>query len=125
MPTYQLPTETFQSATFYDCVNRPIAAAIQGADGSFTMDLRQISYSSQGSQPATMFTLTGYDSRGNKTVTVDAKGNSTLQIFDGASRPLELQQLMRQNGLGNQGPAANSIPARRDRARPDSHAETF
>jgi len=60
------------------------------------------------SQPATMFALTGYDSRGNKTVTVDAKGNSTLQIFDGASRPLESQQLMRQNGLGNQGPAANS-----------------
>ena len=53
-------------------------------------------------------TLIGYDSRGNKTVTVDAKGNSVLQIFDGASRPLESQQLMRQNGLGNQGPAANS-----------------
>ncbi len=100
--------ETFRSATFYDGLNKPIAAAMQGADGSFTTNLTQISYSNQGSQPATMFTLTGYDSRGNKTVAVDAKGNSVLQIFDGASRPLESQQLMRQNGLGNQGPAANS-----------------
>ncbi len=101
-------TETFQSAMFYDCLNKPIATATQGADGSFTTDLTQISYSNQGSPPATMFTLTGYDSRGNKTAAVDAKGNSVLQIFDGASRPLESQQLMRQNGLGNQGPAANS-----------------
>ncbi len=101
-------TESFQSAMFYDCLNKPVATAAQGADGSFTTDLTQISYSNQGSQPATMFTLTGYDSRGNKTVTVDAKGNSTLQIFDGASRPLESQQLMRLNGLGNQGPATNS-----------------
>ncbi len=101
-------TETFQSAVFYDCLNKPVATATQGADGSFTTDLTQISYSDQGSQPATMFTLSGYDSRGNKSVTVDARGNSVLQIFDGASRPIESQQLMRQNGLGNQGPAANS-----------------
>jgi len=78
----------------------PLALAVTG--------VTQISYSNQGSPPATMFTLTGYDSRGNRTVTVDAKGNSVLQIFVGASRPLESQQLMRQNGLGNQGLVANS-----------------
>ncbi len=100
--------EVFQSASFYDCINRPIAMAMQGSDGTFTTDLTQISYNNQGTQPATMFTLSGYDSRGNKPVTVDAKGNSVLQIFDGASRMLESQQLMRQNGLGNQGPAANA-----------------
>ena len=54
-------------------------------------------------------TLIGYDSRGNRTVAIGANGNSTLQILDGASRQLETQQLMRENGLGTQGPqAANS-----------------
>ncbi len=90
------------------CPNKPVAAAMQGADGSFTTDLTQISYSNRGSQPATMFTLIGYDSRGNKTVTVDAKGNSTLQIFDGASRTLESQQLMHQNGF----PSITVLPRR-------------
>ena len=32
-------TETFQSAMFYDCLNKPVATATQGADGSFTTDL--------------------------------------------------------------------------------------
>ena len=101
-------TEVFQSATFYDGRNKPIATAMQGADGTFTTDLTQISYSNQGSPPATMFTLTGYDSRGNRTIVIDARGHSSVQTFDGASRPLESRQLLRQNGLGNQGPAANS-----------------
>ena len=81
---------------------------MQGADGSFTTDLTQIAYASQGSQPATIFTLTGHDSRGNQTVGIDGKGNSVVAIFDGASRAIESQQLQRYNGLGNQGPAGNS-----------------
>ena len=99
--------EVFQSAAFYDCLNQTIATASQGADGTFTTDLTQIAYSNQGSQPGTIFTLNGYDSRGNGTVSIDGKGNSVLQILDGASRLLETQQLLRQNGLGNQGPAQN------------------
>ena len=59
-------------------------------------------------KPATIFTLTGYDSRGNQTVGIDGKGNSVVAIFDGASRAIESQQLQRYNGLGNQGPAGNS-----------------
>ena len=59
-------------------------------------------------KPATIFTLTGYDSRGNQTVGIDGKGNSVVAIFDGASRAIESQQLQRYNGLGNQGPTGNS-----------------
>ncbi len=88
-------TEVFQSATFYDGRNKPIATAMQGTDGTFTSDLTQISYSNQGSPPATMFTLTGYDSRGNRTIVIDARGHSSVQTFDGASRPLESRQLLR------------------------------
>ena len=100
--------ETFITATFYDCLNRSVATATQGADGAFTTDFASVQYTGQGVDPSTLFAFTGYDSRGNATVTVDPNGNSTLQIFDGASRRLESQQLLRSNGLGNQGPAANS-----------------
>ncbi len=100
--------EIFISAAFHDCLNRPTATAMQGTDGSFTTDLTQIAYAGQGSQPATIFTLTGYNSRGNQTVGIDGKGNSVITIFDGASRAIESQQLQRYNGLGNQGPAGNS-----------------
>lgn len=106
MSIYRPFNEFFQSATFYDCLNRPVAAAMQGTDGTFTTALTQstnwagiaVPAFNWAALPPTLMTLTGYDSRGNKTVSIDANGNSTLQMFDGASRPLESDQLMRQNG---------------------------
>ncbi len=36
--------------------------------------------SMDASKPATIFTLAGYDSRGNQAVSVDGKGNSVIKI---------------------------------------------
>ena len=100
--------EVFNSATFYDCLNKPIANAMQGADGNFTTAFTTVEYTATGVDPSTLFAFTGYDSRGNTTAGIDPNGNSTLSVFDGASRLIESQQLQRYNGLGNQGPAGNS-----------------
>ena len=35
------------------------------------------------SKPATIFTLIGFDSRGNQTVSIDGKGNSVVKIMEG------------------------------------------
>ncbi len=40
------------------------------------------------SKLSTIFTLTGYDSRGNTTVGIDGKGNSVIKIMDGREREL-------------------------------------
>ena len=34
-------------------------------------------------QPGTIFTPTGYDNRGNQTVSIDGKGNSVVKIMEG------------------------------------------
>ena len=90
--------ETFASATFFDCLNRPTVTAMQGPDGSFNPSLAFPGCCSWSTLPVgcppwltgngTIFTFTGYDSRGNRTNLIDPKPNTTVWSFDGASRQL-------------------------------------
>jgi len=82
----------------YDALNRLVVSASQGADGSLSTDL---------SDDQTLFTLFGYDSRNNRTLLVDPKGNTSLSLYDGANRLVEARQHLRQDGDGSNGPEAN------------------
>ena len=86
-----IPTESFGSLMLYDVMNRLVQRCDQGADGSLSSDL---------SDPNTLFTLTGYDSRGNTTDTIDPKQNTTITVYDGISRQLQTQQHLRTDGEG-------------------------
>ena len=52
-------------------------------------------------------TFTGYDSRGNVTLSIDPNGNTVTVLWDGAGRKLETRQQLRQNGLGRNPPVNN------------------
>lgn len=99
--TILLPSETpveneeFSTAIRYDALNRPVVAANQGADGTLSTVL---------SDAGSLFTVVGYDSRGNKTIEIDPKQNTSLSVFDGASRPIESLEHLRINGQGVNGP---------------------
>jgi RHS repeat-associated protein len=86
-----IPTESFGALMLYDVMNQRVQSCGQGADGSLSSSL---------SDPNTLFTLTGYDSRGNKTNLIDPKQNTTVWKFDGASRNLENDQHLRTDGDG-------------------------
>lgn len=102
--------ETFASATFFDCLNRPIATAMQGPDGSFSPSLAFPGCSSWATLPVgcppwltengTIFSFTGYDSRNNRTTLIDPKANTTVTAFDGANRQLQTNQHLRTAGSG-------------------------
>ncbi len=107
-------TETFSSAMFYDCLNRLVLRAEQGADGTFNANL--VVYNNgpfwqlSGS---TLVNCLGYDSRGNRALSIDPKGNSSITVFDGASREIQTQQHLRQKGQGQNPPAVGDtfLPA--------------
>jgi YD repeat-containing protein len=100
-----VPNEVFISFTWFDSLNRPIVSGTQGADGNLTADLG-LCCPWQG-LPTTLFSLIGCDSRGNRLTVTDPKSNVVVSVFDGASRLIETQQEMRQNGDGRNGPYAN------------------
>ncbi|MCE9551798.1 MAG: choice-of-anchor D domain-containing protein, partial [Planctomycetes bacterium] len=56
--------------------------------------------------PSSLIGYHGYDSRGNQVLAIDPKGNTTVTVFDGASRPVLVQQHLRRRGQGSQPPAA-------------------
>ena len=93
---------------FYDSLNRLVLQAEQGADGVLNANLvlyfNGPFWQLSGS---TLVTVTGYDSRGNRVLSVDPKGNSSVTVFDGASRTIQTQQHLRQAGQGQNPPAAN------------------
>ncbi len=100
-------TETFSSAMFYDCLNRLVVQAEQGADGVLNPNL--VVYSNGPFwqlSDSTLVTVTGYDSRGNRAISIDPKGNSSITVFDGASRVIQMQQHLRQEGQGQNPPLA-------------------
>ena len=97
--------EVFISFTWFDCMNRPVVTGTQGADGCLTSNLN-LCCPWQG-LPSTLYSLMGYDSRGNRTTVTDPKLNVIVSVYDGASRLIETQQEMRQNGDGRNAPAAN------------------
>jgi RHS repeat-associated protein len=103
--TPTVANEVFVSFTWFDCLNRPVVAGTQGADGNLTANLN-LCCPWMG-LPSTLYSLVGYDSRGNRTTVTDPKLNVVVSLYDGASRRIETQQEMRQNGDGRNGPAAN------------------
>ncbi len=88
--------EVFRSALRYDAVNRLVVRAEQGANGTLSSNL---------ADPDTLFVLSGYDSRGNKTLAIDPKGNTALTVYDGAGRAAQVQQHLRVAGRGENPPA--------------------
>jgi YD repeat-containing protein len=98
--------EIFQSAMRYDSLNRLVLTAQQGADGQITSDL--LLCCSDPTPPSTLVTLFGFDSRGNQTLTIDPKGNTTVAVFDGANRQTQTLQQMRLGGSGPNPPAGNT-----------------
>ena len=93
--------ETFASAMFYDALGRAVLLAVQGADGVLDTDL-------SADNNETLFTLIGYDSRGNRTLVIEPKGNTSITIYDAAGRVTETHQHMRSEGSGDNGPASAS-----------------
>jgi YD repeat-containing protein len=87
-----IATESFGSLMLYDVMNRLVQRCDQGADGSLSSSL---------SDPNTLFTLLGYDSRGNRTNSIDPKQNTVVNLYDGASRQLQTQQHLRTDGDGS------------------------
>jgi len=85
--------ETFGSYMMYDVMNQRVVLANQGADGTLSSSL---------SDTSTLFKLTGFDSRGSATNFIDPKQNTSLAVFDGASRDIQVQQHLRTNGDGTQ-----------------------
>ncbi len=87
--------EIFNSASRYDALNRLIVAAEPSADGTLSFDL---------SNTSTRFTLRGFDSRGNATLVIDPKKNTSLVQVDGAGRTILSVQHLRELGQGANGP---------------------
>ncbi len=84
-------SESFASLMLYDVMNRLVVRADQGADGTISSNL---------SNTSTLFTLSGYNSRGLRTNVIDPKQNTTIGVYDGAGRELQLQQNLRTGGVG-------------------------
>ena len=89
--------EIFRSSMAYDALGRLVLSANQGADGNLSTDLASSS----------LISLFGYDSRGNQTLVIDPKFNTTITVYDGAIRALQTQQHLREQGQGENPPEAN------------------
>jgi YD repeat-containing protein len=103
--TPTVANEVFISFMRYDSLSRLVVSGMQGADGDFAGDLTTCC--TWPVLTSTLYSQFGYDSRGNRVTMTDAKLNTTLYIFDGASRQIETQQQMRQLGDGTNPPAVN------------------
>ncbi len=93
---------------FYDCLNQLVVRAEQGADGNLNANL--VIYSNGPFWQlggTTLVTCLGCDSRGNQALSIDPKGNSSITVFDGASRTIQTQQHLRQEGQGQNPPPAS------------------
>lgn len=98
--------EIFRSLSRYDSHNRLIASIEQGADGEISNDLETCCAWPVAS--SSIVTLLGYDSRNNLTLVIDPRKNTTVGVYDGASRIIRVDQHLRQLGLGDQPPATGS-----------------
>ena len=92
-PPEGLVDETFESFACYDALGRLVVAGSQGTDGSLSTTVNPWPADSQ-----TLLVRVGYDSRSNRTVVIDAKGNTALTVFDAAGRATESVQHLRANG---------------------------
>jgi RHS repeat-associated protein len=107
-----MPTEIFQSAMLYDSLNRLVLQAQQGADGTLDLNILNCGSDAMWQVPSdTIIRRYGYDSRGNRVLMIDPKGNTSLTVFDGASRRIQIQQHLRIAGQGSNPPVANQSNA--------------
>ena len=97
--------EVFESVVGYDCLNRSVVQAAQGADATISDTMEECCTWAITSE--TLFALNGYDGRGNRTVTIDPKGNTSVTEYDAAGRMIQTIQHLRVDGDGANGPAAN------------------
>ena len=86
----------------YDVTNKLVVRADQGADGTLSGNF---------SDTSTLFTFHGYNSRGNQTNVIDPKENTTIMVFDGAGRRLQIQQNLRTGSIGG-GPIVSTVSRR-------------
>jgi|GEM_PF-1310882 len=108
--TPTITDEAFRSGVLYDALDRPVVAARQGADGSFESHLLSCMSLALWTAPnTTMVTRIGYDSRGNRLLEVDPKGNTCISTFDGASRETQFSEHMRVNGQGSDQPECGTF----------------
>ncbi len=110
--TPALPTESFAAAAYYDCLNQMVLQAAQGADGNLNSNIIGLTGSASfwdmapwNVASSTLVSCQAFDSRGNPVLSIDPKGNSAVTIFDGASRAVQFQQHLRQQGQGQNPPA--------------------
>ena len=94
-----IAAETFSSAAAFDVLDRAIITMEQGPDGSLTTDW--VVCCASPTLPPTLFTFTGFDSRGNRTNLIDPKQNTAIWDFDGASRQLREKRHLRPSGDGS------------------------
>ena len=119
-PRRRVPNETFAAAMYYDCLNQLVLRAYQGADGNLDPNVMGLAaggvsfweLSGWNFSTSTLISCFAPDSRGNRVLAVDPKGNSSLMVFDGASRTIQTQQHLRQKGQGGNPPAANKPSCR-------------
>jgi len=82
-----------------------VVSGSQGADGNLAGNI--FAYPLWPGLPSTLFSLFGWNSRGNRVTSIDPKLNVTVLVLDGASRLIETQRQLRQLGDGTMPPAAN------------------
>ncbi len=101
--------EIFQSAAYYDCLGRQVMSAQQGPDGNLDVSPVFCGSDALWQVPGSaLLNLAAFDSRGNRVLSLDPKGNTSVMVFDGASRRLQTIQHLRQAGQGQNGPVAGS-----------------
>jgi RHS repeat-associated protein len=100
--------ETFETRAWHDALDRVVVTAMQGKDASAIPTDMPVDYTIE-----TLFTVTGYDSRSNATVLIDAKQNVTQGVLDGASRSLSNTQWFFTNGDGSNALSGNSVTTTR------------
>ena len=116
--TPTVANESFSTAMFYDCLNQLVLQASQGADGNLNPNIMGLAaagvsfweLSSWNLSTSTLISCFAYDSRGNRVLSVDPKGNSSVAVFDGASRTIQTQQHLRQAGQGQNPPGRRPDP---------------
>lgn len=101
--------EVFQSAAYYDCLNRLVMNAQQGPDGNLDVNPVFCGSTAIWQVPGTaLLSFAAYDSRGNQALSIDPKGNTTVMVFDGASRQLQTIQHLRTAGQGQNPPVTGT-----------------
>jgi hypothetical protein len=85
-PDTRLTSSEPASFTRNDALNRLVVSGTQGADGVLAANLSV--YPLWPGLPSTLFSLFGYDSRGNRVTAIDPKLKLFMSVFHGASQSI-------------------------------------